>query len=326
MTLVDSSAARLAPECGVARRALGVKHLTHLAACLLKRQGEPVVLKRQVEQGDKEVRGLRRDDLTQIHRDLRNDRNALVLLGVIGLIQGEGQRGVQQADRRCAVRVRPLTDRGVREGQLGHALVAVVVLIRNRHTEGFLHRVVALLRRIGAVQLEIAVLTFREGKFRVARTDAAVVLNRLAAQSQVLKQHRADKLIKSVSVTQGVLILHINRLFVPADGKQISVVVLRAHVVLRNIRKRENNRRTLDKIVMIGILVAGQTDTHLRESDECKLRRLLQQDRVNRLGHADNVSRCARQIAMGRIHKNRSISVSIQNFVRKIGNLRVHKH
>ena len=326
MALVDSSAARLAPECGVARRALGVKHLTHLAACLLKRQGEPVVLKRQVEQGDKEVRGLRRDDLTQIHRDLRNDRNALVLLGVIGLIQGEGQRGVQQADRRYAVRVRPLADRRVREGQLGHALVAVVVLIRNRNTEGFLHRVVTLLRRIGAVQLEIAVLTFREGKFRVARADAAVVPNRLAAQSQVLKQHRADKLIKSVSVTQGVLILHINRLFVPANGKQIAVVVLRAHVVLRNIRKRENNRRTLDKIVMIGILVAGQTDTHLRESDECKLRRLLQQDRVNRLGHADNVSRCARQIAMGRIHKNRSISVSIQNFARKTGNLRVHKH
>ena len=164
------------------------------------------------------------------------------------------------------------------------------------------------------VEQRESILTFLRIKFGFTGTDGTVIFYRLAAQGQVFKQDGTDKFIKAVSVTGAVMIFQNNAVTGIAAQEQIAIGILRTHPVRGHvIFKRQDNRRFVNVTIGISGFTACQTHRHLRETNQSKFKSLLQQFRLYRLRHTDDVTRRGGQIPMCCIHKNVAIGIHIQN-------------
>ena len=113
----------------------------------------------------------------------------------------------------------------LREGQrdLARPFVVVLVPVKFGQMEGRHIRIVVLVRLVRLAQLDKAVLVLLGRVVGFERADRAVVLDRLAAQLEIIIQHALDKFVEAPAVAHAVLVLHVDRLSLVATGEQIAV-------------------------------------------------------------------------------------------------------
>ena len=192
--------------------------------------------------------------------------------------------------------------------------------------EGWHIGIVIVGRLARLTQLDEAVLIFLLLVVGLQRADGTVVLDRLAAQLQVIIEHALDKLIPPAPVRGTMLIFQIDRVPLVTASKQIAIGVVRADIIGRDILKWKHDGRLVEQAVTVLLLAAHQAQAHLRETQQGDLERLAQFLRPHGLTHADDVTRRRGQVTVGGIHKDTTVTVHIEQVVdRMVAHIQIHK-
>ena len=302
------------PEYRVRQVFLCVKIGLARLACLQEGHGEIFIEEGQVEQGDEKAGGRGFDIRTQIHWHFGNNGFGAACPFIIGAVHTHGDRGHQEGHGRHAVAFGIIEQLRQGKRELGCQLVVVVPAVVFRHVEGGDVRVVVRVRLRHAAQAQITVFAVLGREFRLVGADTAG-LDVVSHAFEIIVKDGADKLVKAASVRYAVLIFQIDGAVFVAAQKQITIGIVRADIVRRNIIHFEHDRRLVDDAVAVLLVPAHKAEAELRVTIQCGAYRGEQDTRVNRLGHADDVARCSRQIFMGCVHENGAIAVHIQQCV-----------
>ena len=171
---------------------------------------------RQIDKANKIPRGKRRQQRTQIDRNLRDNR--LVRSAELIIKRFHHQRS-QYRQRTDADGLCVIVQLRKRERHLGDDLGAVSAPLYLGGMNSLRLFPDAIRRKFTVCQLLVAVCALLGRPAGIHAAHRAVILNRETAVFQVLEQYTADKLLESASIRDRVLILHIDGLVVVADEK-----------------------------------------------------------------------------------------------------------